>query len=73
MVRLYPTTGAYIPGEPAIERDVTSEEAERLLAYSPPAYTTEPPVVAPDPSEDLPEDIEQPVVLVEQTGDPIEE
>lgn len=43
VVHLYPTHDAYIPGEPAIERDVTPEEADRLLAYQPPAYTTTPP------------------------------
>lgn len=62
IVRLYPTHKAYIPGEPAIEREVAPEEAERLLAYSPAAYTTEPP----DPPPTV--EVEQPAEPVEQTG-----
>lgn len=52
-VRLYPTADATVPGVPAIEQDVTPEEAERLLAYSPPAFTTEPPgaVAAQQPTD----------------------
>jgi hypothetical protein len=42
-VHLYPTNDAFIPGEPATERDVPAEEAKALLAYQPPAYTTSPP------------------------------
>ena len=42
-VRLLPVPGAYINGEPAAEREVTPEEAERLLAYFPPAYMPAPP------------------------------
>lgn len=43
-VRLFPVPGAYINGEPAAEREVTEDEAERLLSYFPPAYTTTPPI-----------------------------
>lgn len=43
LVRLYPTRDAFIPGVPAIEQDVTPERAEELLAYQPPAFTTDPP------------------------------
>ena len=42
-VRLYPVPGAYINGEPAVEREVSKKEAERLLSYHPPAYTKTPP------------------------------
>jgi len=41
-VRLLPVPGAYIPGEPAVEREVTPEEAERLLSYRPAAYVKAP-------------------------------
>lgn len=55
LVRLYPTRDAFISGVPAIEQDVTPEEAERLLAYQPPAFTTEPPgAVADQQPEDPP-------------------
>lgn len=40
-VRLFPVSGAFIVGEPAVEREVTPSEAKRLLRYQPPAYTTE--------------------------------
>lgn len=43
LVRLYPTRDAFISGVPAVVQDVTRDEAERLLAYQPPAFTTEPP------------------------------
>ena len=43
MVHLYPTSGFYIPGVPAVEQDVDAETAKELLAYSPPAFTTTPP------------------------------
>lgn len=42
-VRLYPTGDFYIPGVPAIEQDVSPERAAELLAYRPPAFTTDPP------------------------------
>lgn len=46
-VRLYPVPGAYIPGVPTAVIDVSAEEAERLLAYQPPAFTTDPPPEVP--------------------------
>jgi len=42
-VRLYPTGKAFIDGVPAVVTDCTPAEAERLLAYQPPAFTTTPP------------------------------
>ncbi len=42
-VRIYPVPGVSIMGVPAIEQDVTEAEAKRLLAYQPPAFTTERP------------------------------
>ena len=42
-VRLVPVPGAYIPDEPAEEREVSLEEAERLLAFQPPAFMVAPP------------------------------
>lgn len=42
-VKLYPVPGAYIPGVPAQECEVSAKEAERLLAYTPPAFTTKAP------------------------------
>ena len=41
-MRLVPVPGAYIIGEPAVEREVTPQEAERLLAFKPPAYREAP-------------------------------
>lgn len=43
LTRIYPTGDFYIPGVPAIEQDVTPERAAELLAYRPPAFTTDPP------------------------------
>ena len=43
LVRLYPTTDASIPGVAAEVIDVTPERAVELLAYLPPAFTTDPP------------------------------
>lgn len=43
LVRLFPVPGNTIPGVPAIEQDVTPEQAAELLAYQPPAFTTDPP------------------------------
>lgn len=37
-VHLYPDPYHFVDGEPHVERDVTEEEAERLLAYQPAAY-----------------------------------
>lgn len=42
-VHLYPTGDYHIPGVPAVECDVTPERAAELLAYRPPAFTTDPP------------------------------
>lgn len=50
-VRIYPTGTAYIPGVPAVEQLVDPDEAERLLAYSPPAFTREKPA-DPEPVTD---------------------
>ena len=46
-VRIYPLPGAYIPGVPHIEQEVSPEEAERLLAYQPPAFARTAPSIAP--------------------------
>lgn len=43
LIRIYPTGDFHIPGVPAIEQDVTPERAAELLAYRPPAFTTDPP------------------------------
>lgn len=51
VVRLYPVPGAYIIGEPAAEREVSPAEAERLLAFKPPAYTKTPPKPPAAPAE----------------------
>lgn len=48
LVRLYPTADAFISGVPAVVTDVPREEAERLLAYQPPAFTTDPPPAVDD-------------------------
>jgi hypothetical protein len=42
-VHLYPVEGASVYPYPADEIDVTAAEAKALLAYEPPAFTTEPP------------------------------
>jgi hypothetical protein len=54
-VRLYPVPGAYIAGVPAVVTDASAEEAQRLLAYTPPAFTTDPPEVASGEPEDPPD------------------
>lgn len=51
-VHLTPTLDFHIPGVPAIEQDVTPERAAELLAYRPPAFTTDSPVVPAAPSTD---------------------
>ena len=43
LTRLYPTGTHYIAGVAAVECDVSPERAAELLAYSPPAFTTNPP------------------------------
>jgi len=48
-VRLYPTVDYIIPGVPAVVTDCDPVEAEILLGYQPPAFTTEPPT-APTPT-----------------------
>ncbi len=40
LVHLYPLPDAFIPDVLAQECEVTEEEAARLLAYSPPAFST---------------------------------
>lgn len=49
LVTLYPIPGAYLPGVPAVETEVSAREAKRLLKFDPPAFTTERP---PDPPEE---------------------
>jgi len=54
VVRLLPVPGAYITGEPAVEREVTAAEADRLLSFKPPAYRKAPAAVievAAEPAE----------------------
>ena len=55
-MRVIPVPGRYIPGVPDIPQDLDPEEAARLLAYSPPAFTAEEPVPepVPEPSKELP-------------------
>ena len=65
-VRLSPVPGAYISGEPAAEREVTPEEAERLLAYFPPAYEI---AAEPEAEEPLPP---QPPTLIDAVAEPQE-
>lgn len=43
LVTIYPTGDFHIPGVPAVEQDVTPKRARELLAYRPPAFTTDPP------------------------------
>ena len=52
-VHLYPTVQAHIPGVAAVECDVAPERAAELLAYFPPAFTTDPPDA---PAEPIPPD-----------------
>lgn len=42
-VRIYPTTEAHVPGVPAVQMLLEADLAERLLAYNPPAFTTQRP------------------------------
>jgi hypothetical protein len=57
-VRLIPVAGVYIQGEPAVEREVTPEEADRLLSYRPPAFVKAPPAkpVATDDADPEPQE-----------------
>jgi hypothetical protein len=43
LTTIYPTTGFYIPGVAAVVQEVSPERAAELLAYRPPAFTTDPP------------------------------
>jgi hypothetical protein len=43
LVTIYPTGDAYIAGVAAVEQEVSEAEAKKLLAYTPPAFTTDPP------------------------------
>ena len=49
-VHLYPVLGAFIPGVPAVECDVSPERAAELLAWYPPAFTTDPPDAPAEPT-----------------------
>lgn len=57
-VRLFPVPGAFIHGEPAVEREVSPAEAERLLSFRPAAFTKTPPT--------------QPVATVDEDTEPQE-
>lgn len=48
-IRLYPIKGVSLYPFPAVEFDATPEEAETLLAYIPPPFTTTPPEAAERP------------------------
>jgi hypothetical protein len=52
-VQIYPTGIALIDNVPAVVQDVTPERAAELLAYQPPAFTTEPPATVPDEPKEL--------------------
>lgn len=54
-VHLYPVPGVSTYPYPAVEFDATPEEAEALLAFIPPPFTTEPPS-PPETAPDGPED-----------------
>lgn len=49
-VHLRPTVIAFIPGVPAVECDVSPERAAELLAWFPPAFTTDPPDAPAEPT-----------------------
>ena len=49
---IYPAPDAFIHGVPAVEQEVTAEEAKRLLSYYPVAFTTEPPIAPEPPAEE---------------------
>ena len=42
LVHIIPVPGVHIPGEPAVEQDVTEAEWQRLDAYTPAAFTRNP-------------------------------
>ncbi len=50
LVHLVPTD-TYIAGVPAVEMDVTEEEAAELLRWSPPAFTVAPKKPAKEPAQ----------------------
>jgi hypothetical protein len=45
-VRLYPLPDATVPGVPDVIQDVSATEAQRLLRFQPPAFTTTKPRAA---------------------------
>lgn len=51
---IYPTGAAYIPGVPAVQQDVSPERAAELLAWTPAAFTTDPPPPADPAAADAP-------------------
>ena len=80
LVHLRPVPGRFIPGVAAIEQDVTPEEAEILLAYTPAAFTADPVTSAvlrhrredifrpPEPPPPEPPAIKPPEIPVEEAG-----
>ena len=56
-VRVYPVAGAWLPGIPAAEQDVTEDEAERLVATG--AFTLEPPAKEEVPDAPADEEVDQ--------------
>ncbi len=69
LVHLRPVDGRFIPGVAAIDQDVTPEEAEILLAYTPAAFTADHPK-APRPDRPPPEPpaVKPPEIPVEEAG-----
>lgn len=57
-IRLFPTGQAYIAGIRAVERLVPPDIADRLLAFTPPAFTTTRSEGQTEPSPDVIEDLQ---------------
>lgn len=77
LVHLRPVPGRFIPGVSMAEQDVTPEEAETLLAYTPAAFTADPSAVLRHRREDItslpepppePPAVQSPAIPVEEAG-----
>ncbi len=50
LVTIFPLPDFYVPGVSHVEQEVSPERAAELLAYQPPAFTTDPPAEPAQPT-----------------------